>query len=666
MLIKWMLRHARVTLGAGFMALAACTDLEPTAPQMLRYSASVTASRPFYYYHGSPQYLDVDASGFVFASSVADPTSSVNEALSGLSVSRPERMPQLADHWIVRLPAGTTPLAYAAGLARLRADARFGFVSSLYRFAQDNSPVTLLSRLMVRFKPGVSRRSIDSLASALGMQLIREPKPDSGLFYFLFSYPRTRDPLEIAAIVDRHPLVEWADPDKVADRRLQSTEPYFGFQYYLHNAVDTLHGVRVDVNVEPAWTITTGSNGILVAVFDDGIDGQQTDLLCSNAGQFWAYDGFMNQYIDGPFSPYPTDLHGTSVAGLINGCFNSVGIAGIAPGVKLAIFRIFRNGAYAGDNVVATGISSAWSQAHADVLSNSWGGGSPSQAIDDAIHNAITLGRDGKGAVVVFSAGNTSDREGALFGTPFVGSVSYPATDPDVIAVGAINRHGALTDYTPEGPQLAIVAPSSHYVPRTELCSDTLPHPLDVLTTDRAGNLGCNDGPNGDHNYTFHFGGTSAAAPQVSAAAALLLSMAPYLTQQQVRSTLTSSADPWGQSTQFGAGKLNIGRALSVAPPPPPPPPPPGFTVSISAAMNPIQPGASCQFTAQTVSGTAPFSFAWTQDGSPVGDGSMTIHNNGSYSNFQLAVTATDANGLTANATLSVGVDPNAQSCNDQ
>jgi len=58
----------------------------------------------------------------------------------------------------------------------------------------------------------------------------------------------------------------------------------------------------------------------------------------------------------------------------------------------------------------------------ADILSNSWGGGLPSSAIDEAIQFANTAGRDGKGAIPIFAAGN-SDRD----------TVSYPASGEHLI-----------------------------------------------------------------------------------------------------------------------------------------------------------------------------------------------------------------------------------------
>ena len=78
------------------------------------------------------------------------------------------------------------------------------------------------------------------------------------------------------------------------------------------------------------------------------------------------------------------------------------------------------------DSWIADGINWATAQG-ADVLSNSWYLGSPSTAITDAIANAKTNGRGGKGAVVVFAAGDDN------------GAVASPAVLDTVLAVGALS-----------------------------------------------------------------------------------------------------------------------------------------------------------------------------------------------------------------------------------
>ena len=127
---------------------------------------------------------------------------------------------------------------------------------------------------------------------------------------------------------------------------------------------------------------------------------------------------------------------------------------------------------------------------------------------------------------MVFSAGNTSARSRGI-----IGPVHYPATlssTTNVISVGAIDRYGNAADYTPDGA-IDVVAPSGA---QTNYCVG------EVITMDRYGSPGCNDGPNGDVSYTSTFSGTSAAAPQVSAVAALMLTLHPSYTAAQVKARI--------------------------------------------------------------------------------------------------------------------------------
>lgn len=200
-------------------------------------------------------------------------------------------------------------------------------------------------------------------------------------------------------------------------------------------------------------------------------------------------------------------------------------------------------------NDLRNAIDWAWNEGQADVLSNSWGFRNQNanfDAITFAINRARTLGRGGLGSVVVFASGNEHQT--------FSG-VTFPANVNGVIAVGAIDRNGNIWNYSSRGPQMDLVAPSGN-----------VGGAGDLVTTDRMGNLGYNNG-----NYTDTFGGTSAAAPQVSGVAALMLSVNAGLTETQVRTILQNTATDMGTSgfdNTFGFGRVNALAALQQALPP--------------------------------------------------------------------------------------------------
>ncbi len=566
--------------GASFGALvglAACDDRpDPLSPSEAGLSQQAVAGEPVdYYYHLEERvHVDVDPMVLVVASDAPDGPQAAADVLrrQGFGVAGTERLEVSGSrgHFRLRLSPGTGKERARSARGLLKADQRFDFVTPGYMTAGSDRPLVFINRLNVEFKPGVAQRQIDSLAGALDLRLERRARPDSAKFSYWFKYPRKADvdPLAVAAELHHHPLVLWASPDAVADISLHHTptDPYYSAQYYLKNT-QNFNGVAVDINVEPAWDLdyslgggVPSAGGLTVAVIDDGVQAAHPDMNVD-----FGYDVFGNNSwgcTGCAQDPDNNPSHGTAVAGIINGQhdgrtgFNG-GIAGIAPGAYIAPIRIFRAAGGATDAQIADGINYAWYWAGAAVLNNSWGytsltyGGNT--AVTTAISNANTKGRGGKGAVVIFSAGNTSER-----GRGITRGILYPAKLSTVLAVGAINRNGGPADYTPHGSQMDIVAPSGHYT--GDWCRSDLG---DVVTADLIDYRGCNDGPNGDLNYMGTFSGTSAAAPQVSGVATLILSKYPTLTSTDVKNRILNGADYWGSdSYTYGRGKLNALRAL--------------------------------------------------------------------------------------------------------
>ena len=133
--------------------------------------------------------------------------------------------------------------------------------------------------------------------------------------------------------------------------------------------------------------------------------------------------------------------------------------------------------------------------------------------------------------------------------------VSYPASHSNVIAVGATTEFDYRSYFSQYGTDLDIVAPGAGGL-------------VGITTTDRSGSAGYNT----SGAYTSDFNGTSASAPIVSGAAALLLSRHPDLSATQVRDLLCATADKVGDVTYtdgyndyYGYGRLNIGRLLWLA-----------------------------------------------------------------------------------------------------
>jgi thermitase len=299
--------------------------------------------------------------------------------------------------------------------------------------------------------------------------------------------------------------------------------------------------VGADVAALAAWTITTGDADISVAVLDEGVDTLHPGLKPGVRAE--------RDFIgDNPHAhPDGDDAHGTACAGIVCGRGR---VKGLAPGVGLVAARIAKGDGGHGwifdDFNTADAIDWCWREGASDVLSNSWGGGPPVDVITTAFRRARERGRGGKGAVVVIAAGNDE------------GPVSYPGDLPEVLTVGASNQWDERKTMRSQdgenwwgsnfGKGLDLMAPG-----------------VAIMTTDIRGKRGYSTS-----QVTGNFNGTSSATPFVAAAAALVLSVRPDITEKQVRELLISTTDHIGRGkpgwTQFlGHGRLNAFSAVRAA-----------------------------------------------------------------------------------------------------
>jgi thermitase len=296
-----------------------------------------------------------------------------------------------------------------------------------------------------------------------------------------------------------------------------------------------------DVAALAAWLITKGKGEIRVAVLDEGVDISHPALKAAVVGQKDFVDGHPTAAPDGD------DAHGTACAGII--VSRDSKFPGLAPECSLVPIRVAKGDGNDGwvfdDFKTADAIDWAWKEGKADVLSNSWGGGPPVDVISRAFDRARTKGRNNKGAVIVIAAGNNN------------GSVNFPATIPNILTVGASTPWDELKSPTSKdgeewwgsnfGPEISLVAPG-----------------VKITTTDIQGPRGYSPG-----NFVTNFNGTSSATPHVAAAAALILSVMPSLTEQRVREIITASADRLtsngNRDNHVGWGRLNIFSALRLA-----------------------------------------------------------------------------------------------------
>ncbi|MCX7706896.1 MAG: S8 family serine peptidase, partial [Anaerolineae bacterium] len=282
-----------------------------------------------------------------------------------------------------------------------------------------------------------------------------------------------------------------------------------------------------------AWAVTRGSFSLVVAVLDSGIDRFHPEFT----GRLLpGYD-----YVNRDNDPNDDDGHGTHVAGLIAAkADNFTGITGLAPNIKLLPYKVLNQNGEGTYSDIASAIYDATNNAYVQVINLSLGGFFSDNTLQNAVAHAVSRGR-----LVVAAAGNCAQ------GGPGCSRVNpdyYPAAYPGVLAVGASDHYDQWAFYSGYKPYVGLAAPGGT--------------PGDGIWSTVPG------------GYAFSVG-TSMAAPLVSAAAALVWTMQPGWTAQQVADLLKNTADktgPYqyvnGRNDYFGYGRLNVANAIRWAHPP--------------------------------------------------------------------------------------------------
>ncbi len=431
-------------------------------------------------------------------------------------------------------------------------------------------------RFCAAFEVSTSQSAIDSINASLGT-VIQYEMPGMSKVFILYNTPASGyRTLELANLYYELPHTRYAHP--IFGARVEQ----HGYKVFDHFNAYQPHIKKVigQFNAASVWDFAGLTQVKTVAVLDDGVSddgaggGANEDLPGSRV---LPGANFVNNVI-GPNTTYPSeqDYHGMACAGIIAathtndslfGLDSNSGVISLAPYSEILPIKIFDFDKVASFDSLALAITFAW-QNEADVLTNSWGFGSLtcSQAaiiynylldvITEAINNAFTFGRGGKGCPVIFSAGNA--------GADFAG---YPSCLSSAFAVGAIDLNDSLWYYSQYGDSLDLVAPSA----------DIAGHG-DFFSTDQSGKNGVNyPGPNfncqpglpEDGDYICNFGGTSAACPIVAGVAALILSKDSTLMAQEVYDILRYSAVTKLASDtimppdeQYGYGRVDAFRAI--------------------------------------------------------------------------------------------------------
>jgi thermitase len=412
--------------------------------------------------------------------------------------------------------------------------------------------------VLVKFRPGVSLAEIKKIAEKNNDRLEDEIETVKGLVSIddLDNADAKKVAEQYSQLTD---LVMYAEPNieiklddpantnapvdytPFDDDLTNPNDPMFAEQWALNNTGQNGGKEKAHVDALKAWLKTKGSDKIVVAVLDTGVDFTHADLVSN----IWFRPANIPQYTDdelGTFNdehgfdatdnitdPMDDNGHGTHCAGIIGAEGNNdEGIAGINWNVRIMPLKFLGKGGFGSTKDAIEAINYAIDRkqkgVNVRVISASWGSTQYSKALEDAIRAAGEAG-----ILFVAAAGNDGSSNDKR--------PHYPSNYdlPNVVSVAALDRNDQLASFSNFGTKTVhIAAPGK-----------------DILST------WLND------QYR-EASGTSMATPYVSGAAGLVLASEPNLTVAKLRERLLKSVDKLdnlSDKVQSG-GRLNAAKAL--------------------------------------------------------------------------------------------------------
>lgn len=485
-------------------------------------------------------------------------------------------------------------------------------------------------------------RSTQVYIYAEALEAVQTPLIPTGLLYLIFESKTTKEAQEqllssyglttISILSERHLLVSLSPHVSITTPELAQTlqfhpqiqliEPDFATPIVLHdtplkqwhlqntgNAIDyplrkplfqsetkinEQFKAGADAKVVEAWNYLAskglpkyGSSQVKIAVIDDAFETSHPALAGQSnkiASTYRYTHGQENTNVNPNI--IQDGWHGTASASVAAGDTQS-GIRGACPNAQL----ILMNPPPVGSEAVYRLLKKAIDEGAA-VISCSWGIPLAQYIlptyIQQLLHSAAVKGRNGKGTIICFSAGNSGFDLAHPLPNYHQVVMSYP-THPDVVAVGSTNSRDERSAYSCHGHQLFIAAPSNGTALPTGPALTTVGHRSidgDYIVTASVKNI------NLHHNeskgiflhsdgqpYTERFSGTSSACPLVAGICALILSARPELTANQVKYIVQATADKvdntatggqylyntQGHSNFLGYGRINALKAVQMA-----------------------------------------------------------------------------------------------------
>lgn len=407
--------------------------------------------------------------------------------------------------------------------AKLKSISATAMVAPCYK-SENGDNIAITPYLNVKLKKAADYKLLENAARENNLRIVSQDK-FMPLWYILSVTTATGETsLDIANKLYETGLFAESIADFSSENDAYcSYDPMITQQWGLYNAKYD----DIDISICGAWSYATG-RGIKIGILDEGVDMNHIDLA----------QNLHPLSFDTESGTSPARLlgdHGTHCAGIAAAVRNNgLQVAGVAPEAKIVSISNSLIGITNSRLKRADGFVWAY-QNGVDIISNSWGSSTEHPAINTAIADAFKYGREGKGCIVVFAAGNGGNEI----------PVAYPANCNDkIIAVGALDTVGNVARFSQTGAKLDVVAPG-----------------VAILSTV----------PN---NQVVSWDGTSMACPHVAGLAALILERNPRLTVTQVndiieKNTKKVGTDEYNEvhkngtwNRKYGYGLIDAEKAL--------------------------------------------------------------------------------------------------------
>lgn len=394
--------------------------------------------------------------------------------------------------------------------------------------------------ILVRFKPGTSLSEIRGVAAAHNDRLADEIESVPGLA--VIDDLDNKDPQTLVSEYSSLSDVSYAEPNNTiklddpvqrdeaykSDGVLYTTtpaagapnDPLFNEQWALNNAGGDGAKARADLDAIEAWKTTKGSEDVVVAVLDSGVDYTHEDLVSN----MWVRPADVPEYQDDELGtvndingfnaddrqgdPMDDNGHGTHCAGIIGAeGDNGIGVSGINQRVKIMplkfLGRMGNGSTAAAIEAINYVVDRKQHGVNVRIISASWGSNSSSKALEDAIRAAGDAG-----ILFVAAAGNDGSNNDRW--------PHYPSNYnlPNLISVAALDRNDTLASFSNFGIKSVQVAAPGKAILSTWL---------------------------GD-GYR-EASGTSMATPYVSGVAALVIASEPSISMIDLRKRILSTVD---------------------------------------------------------------------------------------------------------------------------